>query len=95
MSMNIDRMFTEKPTEKGVRVEVLVSAQTAANIEALETCYCRWKAAYQAKDKAGEAAAMEVALRISNKDPQALAIHVMRPPSLFMPKPEAANQSLN
>lgn len=69
--------------EDHVVLTVEVPARVAANIEALETCFYRWKEAHKKGDEVGENRALEKAREIGERDMQAMAIHAMRPPHLF------------
>jgi len=73
----------ESPEETGtVKLEVLVSEETAADVEALETLFFQWKRQNGKNEKLAKIC-LDKAVAIMRRNPQAVAVHFMRPPSIF------------
>lgn len=68
--------------EGTVKLEVLVDEQTAADVEAMETLFFQWRRQNGKNEKLAKIC-LDKVVEIMNRNPQAAAIHFMRPPSIF------------
>jgi hypothetical protein len=67
-----------------VKLEILVDDRTAADIEAIETCFCQWEKAKNKGDEAAANKALSLAGKHAQANEMAILIHTVRPPSLFI-----------